>query len=110
MSDKKRQKLLKKLKKLQRQTWYDDTCQRLLKRLVDYSQALFTCLDVPDVPPDNNLAERVLRKLVVQRKISGGNRSPTHALAHAKLMSVIETLRLEGNDLLGGLQTILMPI
>lgn len=97
----------KKLQKLHHQRWRDDTCQRLLNRLTDFDHALFTCLDIPGVSPDNNHAERVVRKIVVQRKISGGNRSPTHALAHAKLMSVIETLRLEGGALLPKLQAVL---
>lgn len=49
----------------------------------------------------------MLRKLVVQRKISGGNRSPAYAVYHAKLMSVLETLRLEGGQLLPKLQAVL---
>lgn len=97
----------KKINRLTRQHWRDERCRVLINRLLDYEQALFTCLDFPGVPPDNNHAERVIRKIVVQRKISGGNRSPTHALAHAKLMSVIETLRLEGGRLLPKLQTVL---
>lgn len=97
----------KKLKILKRQRWRDEACLRLVKRLDDYQHALFTCLDSPGIPPDNNHAERVLRKLVVQRKISGGNRSPVHALAHAKIMSVIETLRLEGGSLLPQLHAVL---
>lgn len=61
----------------------------------------------PGIAPDNNHAERVLRKVVVQRKISGGNRSPTHAIIHAKLMSVIETLRLEDGDFVASLSQLL---
>ncbi|MAF80983.1 hypothetical protein CL628_03135 [bacterium] len=100
-------RLQQKVAKLQRQSWCDDTCQRLVKRLDDYQHALFTCLDQPGIPPDNNHAERTLRKLVIQRKISGGNRSPEHALHHAKIMSVLETLRLEENNLLEALESVL---
>lgn len=100
-------RLEKKINKLHRQNWADDTCQRLIKRLDDYKHALFTCLEVPGVPPDNNHAERTLRKLVIQRKISGGNRSPEHALAHAKIMSVLETLRLEESNFLEALEGVL---
>lgn len=32
-------------------------------------------LDHPEVPPDNNLAERSLQLAVTKRKISGGSRS-----------------------------------
>lgn len=87
--------------------WEDERCRILVNRLQDFHSALFTCLSAPGIPPDNNHAERVIRKIVVQRKISGGNRSPTHALYHAKLMSVIETLRLEGGSLLPKLQAVL---
>ena len=40
-------------------------------------------------------------------KYHGRNRSPTHADHHAKLMSVMETLRLENKSLLSNLQSIL---
>jgi Transposase IS66 family len=43
-------------------------CQRALKHL----QELFVFVREPDVPPDNNAAERSLRHLVTSRKISGG--------------------------------------
>lgn len=43
----------------------------------------------------------------VKRKISGGNRSPAHAQIHAKVMSVVETLRLEGDDFVASLQQVL---
>ena len=94
-------------KALTEKTWKDRRSQLLVQRLVDYQHALFTCLSNPDIAPDNNHAERCLRKLVVQRKISGGNRSGKHALIRAKLMSVIETLRLESDDMLTTLQTTL---
>ena len=86
--------------------WHDPPSRRLVERLVAFRHALFTCLTEEGIPPDNNHAERVLRKLVVQRKISGGNRSPTHAIIHGKMMSVLETFRLEGGDLVGKLQTL----
>ena len=88
-------------------SWHDPPSRKLIERLVSFRSALFTCLDHPGVPPDNNEAERCLRKLAVQRKISGGNRSWKHALIHAKIMSVVETLRKEGEDVLAGLQTLL---
>jgi transposase len=97
----------RRVAKLWRQRWSDERCRLLVNRLQDFQAALFTCLEYPGIPPDNNQAEQVLRKLVIQRKISGGNRSPAHAQYHAKLMSVVETLRLEGGELLPKLQAIL---
>lgn len=87
-----------------KQRWKDQRSKLLVNRLNEYQNALFTCLNEPGIACDNNHAERVLRKIVVQRKISGGNRSPTHALIHAKLMSVIETLRLEEGNFVQSLQ------
>lgn len=106
-ADRVRRRCQRRVLRLTKQTWQDPACQRLANRLVDFDHALFTCLSAPGIPSDNNHAERVLRKLVVQRKISGGNRSPTYAEHHAKLMSVLETLRLEEGDLLSHLQTVL---
>lgn len=105
--DRIRRRCRKRLDRLRSTEWRDPCCRRLLRRLTDFDRALFTCLTEPGIPPDNNHAERCLRKLVVQRKISGGNRSPTHAVHHARLMSVVETLRLEGGNLLTGLQAVL---
>lgn len=92
---------------LTKQKWRDERSKLLVNRLNDYQDALFTCLKGPGIAPDNNHAERVLRKVVVQRKISGGNRSPTHALIHAKLMSVIETLRLEEGNFVNNLRQLI---
>jgi transposase len=50
--------------------------QTLAKRLRRYEGELFTFVTEPGVPADNNAAERSLRPLVTQRKISGGTRSP----------------------------------
>ncbi|HLH25230.1 MAG TPA: IS66 family transposase [Chloroflexota bacterium] len=47
----------------------------LAGRLQRYEGELFTFVTEPGVPPDNNAAERSLRPLVTQRKISGGTRS-----------------------------------
>src|SRR3954470_20546197 len=47
----------------------------LAGRLRRYEGELFTFVTEPGVPADNNAAERSLRHLVIQRKISGGTRS-----------------------------------
>lgn len=55
----------------------DDTAPQhtLCKRIDRYIGELVTFVREPDVPPDNNAAERSLRHLVTSRKISGGSRS-----------------------------------
>ena len=72
--------------------------KRLLKRLRRYRDALFTFLDHPGVPSDNNHAEREIRPAVVMRKTSLCNRSKNGAHVQAILMSVYRTLKLRGLD------------
>ena len=50
-------------------------CARIQRHLAE----LFVFVTHPEVPPDNNAAERSLRHLVTSRKISGGTRSPAIA-------------------------------
>ena len=54
-------------------------------------KALFQFLRHACVPADNNLAERTLRPLVVQRKISGGSRSRQGSATRMRLASCFET-------------------
>ena len=72
--------------------------KRLLKRLRRYRDALFTFLDHPGTPSDNNHAEREIRPAVVMRKTSLCNRSENGANAQAVFMSVYRTLKLRGLD------------
>ena len=61
-------------------------------------QTLFTFLDQPGVPFDNNHAERSIRPAVIIRKNSYGNRSEQGADTQAVLMSIFRTLRQRGYD------------
>jgi len=72
--------------------------RRLQKRLRRYRDALFTFLDHPEVPSDNNHAEREIRPAVIMRKNSLANRSDNGARTQAILMTVYRTLRLRGHD------------
>ncbi|NEQ82985.1 MAG: transposase [Moorea sp. SIO2I5] len=47
----------------------------------------------PEVPPDNNLAERCLRLAVTKRKVSGGYRSLERFENTARLLTVVQTCR-----------------
>jgi hypothetical protein len=53
-------------------------------------------LDDPRVPPTNNLAEQLLRPLVILRKLTFGHRSPVGAEHMAKIMTVKETAKRHG--------------
>jgi transposase len=48
------------------------------------------------VPPDNSLAERAIRPIVVNRKVSGGNRSEWGAELTAFMHTVLGTCRKQG--------------
>jgi hypothetical protein len=57
-------------------------------------------LEYPHVPPTNNLAEQALRCFVVHRKVTGGFKTLDSAQGHAVLLSVIQTARKKGLNLL----------
>jgi len=76
----------------------DGDARRLLKRLRRTGDHLFTFLDYPQIPFENNFAERQIRPAVILRKNSQSNRSDRGALTQAVLMSVYRTLRLRGLD------------
>ncbi|MHC4406772.1 MAG: IS66 family transposase [Planctomycetota bacterium] len=74
----------------------DADARRLTKRLRKYGEYLFTFLDYPEVPHDNNFGERQIRPAVILRKNSQSNRSGRGAATQAVLMSVYRTLKLRG--------------
>jgi transposase len=79
-------------------SYRDKDCERLAKRLAKHSEELLVFLLHPDVPADNNHAERQMRFAVVMRKNSYGNRSKRGAQAQAILMSIFRTCQLRGVD------------
>lgn len=76
----------------------DADARRLLKRLRRTGDHLFTFLDYPQIPFENNFAERMIRPAVILRKNSQSNRSDRGAVTQAVLMSVYRTLQLRGHD------------
>lgn len=76
----------------------DADARRLGERLSRHRDQIFTFLDKPEVPADNNHAERQIRPAVIIRKNSLCNRSEAGARTQAVLMSVYRTLRLRGRD------------
>jgi transposase len=69
-------------------------CQRLAAHLTREFDALFGLLFDPTVEATNWRAEQALRPAVVNRKVSGGNRSAYGAQTQQILSSVIQTARL----------------
>jgi len=76
----------------------DHPCRALAWRLWHFQHELLTCLLQSGVPPDNNLAERAIRPLVVTRKISGGTRSPHGSTTHMRLYSLAATWTAQGHN------------
>jgi transposase len=64
---------------------------KLKNRMQEWRHTLLTCLTMPDIPADNNKAERHLRKLVLKRKKSFGVRNLKTAKTLSTLMSVVRT-------------------
>ena len=60
-----------------------------------------------EIEGDNNLAERGLRKAVIIRKISNGNRSAKGAEILEVLLSIVETARLQKKNPLNFMHKIL---
>jgi transposase len=83
--------------------------QNLRRRFLLHRDHLFTFLVVPNVPPTNNASEQALRNSVIYRKVTGGFRSDWGAAAYANVVSVIETARRRGQNLLDTLLALLAP-
>ena len=77
---------------------------KALRSLVNHRDGLSVFVDRPQVPMDNNLAERVLRGPVIGRRLSFGSDSETGARFTAVMYSVIATVSLNGIDVLRWLE------
>ena len=87
-----------KLDRLLRRHYRDPANRRLAKHLRHERPYLFTFLYCPGLDATNNLAERVMRLLVVLRKNWGGNRTENGARAQAVLTSILCTARQQDKD------------
>ena len=66
---------------------------------------LFTFIEQEGVEPTNNVSERALRLFVLIRKITYGNRSAKGEIALARILTVIQTCKLQQRPLLSYLVT-----
>lgn len=81
--------------------------KRLRKRYGKVRSHLFTFLEHPDVPPDNNGSERELRPTATYRKVTGGFRSPWGADLFAGVRSVVGTAARRGVDAFQAIRAVL---
>jgi transposase len=78
--------------------------RNLLARLSKHQDAVLRFLDDFSVPFDNSQAERDLRMVNVQQKISGGLRSLAGAEAFCRIRGSVSTLRKQGAHVLTALE------
>ena len=76
----------------------EENLEKLLKRCNKYEKKLFTYLKYEGMPPDNNKAERELRPFIVQRKRSGGFKSPEVMRHYLIYLSLYMTCKLSGKN------------
>lgn len=70
------------------------------KRFVRYRESLFRFLEEDGIPWNNNLAERAIRHLAIQRKISGSFFKPV-TLQYLRLLGIAQTCRFQEKSFLG---------
>jgi len=76
-----------------------DVPQRILSQRIErFLSELFVFVECPEVPSENNAAERAIRPAVTARKVSGGTRSRKGSETRMALMSLFGTWLLRGED------------
>jgi transposase len=80
----------------------------LAKYLTGYVNELFVFVQHPEVPRENNPAERAIRPLVITRKVCGGTRSEHGSQTKMVLMSLLHTAQLRGLDPLTAIEGMLL--
>src|SRR5260370_4924468 len=85
-------------------TYSNENWKRLSKRLLKHLDEMFTFLDQPGLPKDNNPAERSIRPHVIIRNRSYQNRTPRGASAHNTLTSIIFSALLQKRKALEEIQ------
>ena len=81
--------------------------KRLRQRFGKVRNSLFTFLEHPDAPPDNNRSERELRPTATYRKVTGGFRSNWGADLFAAVRSVVGTAARRGLDAYQAIRAVL---
>ena len=109
--DQKRLKIQKQIKNDLDQLLFskreDEKEESLRWSLVKHRDKLLTFLRFKDVPADNNGSERAIRCTKIHHKISNGFRNIDSAQRHSIILSVIETAKKHGLNLLQSFKNLL---
>ncbi len=81
------------------QVYRSDLAAKYQKRFERYRESLFTFLEQDAIPWNNNTAERAIRHLAIQRKISGSF-SESGATSYLVLLGIMQTCRFQDKSLL----------
>ena len=82
----------------------DKRVRRFCHNLLEVYPALWTFARVEAVEPTNNHAERTLRLAVIWRKISFGNHSQAGCRFTERILTVVQTLRLQKRNVMNYLE------
>lgn len=80
-------------------TWKSDLIHTYQKRFTRYRESLFLFLSEDGIPWNNNMAERAIRHLAVQRKISGSF-FLTGANYYLRLLGIAQSCRFQDKSFL----------
>jgi len=80
----------------------------LAKYLTGYINELFVFVQYPEVPSENNPAERAIRPLVITRKVCGGTRSEQGSKSKMILLSLLHTAQVRGLDPIAAVEQMLL--
>ena len=91
--------LITKIQKLASRRYKHSEARKFINSLaVRHKYNLFRFVGNKHIKADNNTAERAIRKAVIIRKISGGNRSHAGAIATERMLSFVQTCKLQNKD------------
>ena len=91
--------LIAKIQKIASKKYKHSEARKFINSLaIRHKYNLFRFIGNKHVKADNNTAERAIRKAVIIRKISGGNRSQAGSIATERMLSFVQTCQLQNKD------------